>query len=293
MWDVADQNESPRPTPPDANANLPAKPHSPEIVDAEVVESHVVGADVVATEASTSRPQQPADDAEFREYQQFLEFQKFREWQQSQGGDATVPPTTAPPTTAPPTTAPPATKPKKPWWKTALRLLRFKLVRRLIYVLLAFLLIPYAIDYYFSGGRGSSSGGSGAGTGESALPTPIKATDPQQAVRGVYNYLGYTPEAACAMFDDEGKRAFAAAYGVADCATAARQIHAQVTNAQLFTDPRFGPEASVIVGNEAQVLGCRMQVSGGPLLGSFKLTKQTDGGWAISAYSLQTPSCGG
>lgn len=285
MWGVADQNESHRPEP---GANLPAKPHSAEVVDAEVVESSVVESDVVAADppaaASSARPQQPADDAEFRQYQQFLEFQKFREWQQSQGGDVATPPPAAPP----------AATPKKPWWKRALGLLRYKLVRRLIYLLLALLLLNYlynSLTASFFGGSGGDNTGTGGGA---PLPVPVKSTNPQQAVRSVYNYLrGSGPERTCDLFDASGKSGFASAHQAPDCATAARQVHEQITDPNAYANPKFDDNAVTEIGSEAQVLGCRMQVNGGPRLGTFKLTKQSDGGWTISAYALQAESCGG
>ncbi|WP_010315503.1 hypothetical protein [Saccharopolyspora spinosa] len=287
MWDVADQNESHRPEP---GTNLPAKPHSAEVVDAEVVESAVVESNVVAADApapaASARPQQPADDEEFRQYHQFLEFQKFREWQQSQGGDVAPPPAAAPP----------AATPKKPWWKRALGLLRYKLVRRLIYLLLALLLLNYlynSLTTSFFGG----SGGDNTGTGSDGVPidsVPVKSDNPQQAVRGVYNWLrGPNPDRTCSLFDATGKSGFATAHQAPDCATAARQLHGQITDPNAYANPKFDHNAVTIVGPEAQVLGCRMQVNGGPRLGSFKLTQQPDGGWAISAYTLQTSSCGG
>lgn len=290
MWGVADQNESHRP---ERGANLPAKPRSAEVVDAEVVESAVVESavaesDVVAANgpatAASARPQQP-DDEELRQYQQFLEFQKFREWQQSRGGDAATPPPTASPTATP----------KKPWWKRALGLLRYKLVRRLIYLLLALLLLNYlynSLTTSFFGGSGDNTG-----TGSNGVPidsVPVKSENPQQVVRGVYNWLrGPSPERTCGLFDATGKSGFAAAHQAPDCTTAARQLHAQITDPNAYANPKFDHNAVTIVGPEAQVLGCRMQVNGGPRLGSFKLTQQPDGGWAISAYALQTSSCGG
>ncbi|MGP4015273.1 hypothetical protein [Saccharopolyspora sp. 5N708] len=273
MWGVADQNESPRPQP---GANLPETTRPAEIVDAEVVGGEVVDA------SSATRPQQPSDDEEFRQYQQFLKFQQFQEWQQAQGGDVV----------APPPAAPPAASPKKPWWKRAVGLLRFKLVRRLIYLLLALLLLNYTIDYYFGGSGGSGSGGTGTG-GVPPDSVPVKSTNPQQAVRGVYNWLrGSDPERACDLFDAAGKSGFAAAYQAPDCATAARRVHDQITDPNAYANPDFDQNAVTEVGPEAQVLGCRMRVTGGPPLGSFKLTRQPDGGWTISAYALQTPSCG-
>ncbi|MEV0050031.1 hypothetical protein AB0H34_06020 [Saccharopolyspora shandongensis] len=279
MLGVADQHESPRPEP---GPNLPEKPRTTEVVDAEVVDSEVVETDAPA------RPQQSADDAEFRQYQQFLEFQKFREWQQSQGGDVAVAPPAAPPAAKP-------QEPKKAWWKRALGLLRYKLVRRLIYLLLALLLLNYLYNSLMTSWFGSTGGDTGTGTGGiPADSVPVKSTNPQQAVRSVYNYLrGAGPERTCELFDADGKSGFAGAYQAPDCATAARQVHEQITDPNAYANPKFDHNAVTEIGQEAQVLGCRVQVNGGPRLGTFKLTKQPDGGWTISAYALQAESCGG
>ncbi|MGW5643098.1 hypothetical protein ACWEV3_25390 [Saccharopolyspora sp. NPDC003752] len=274
MWCVADQHESPRP-------NLPEKPRTAEVVDAEVVDSEVVEADAPA------RPQQPADDAEFRQYQQFLEFQKFREWQRSQDGEVAVPPPAAPPAATP-------TTPKKAWWKRALGLLRYKLVRRLIYLLLALLLLNYLYNSVMTSWFGSTGSDNGStNTGAPPDSAPMKARTPAEAVLDVYNLLrGDDPTVACAYFEASAKSGFAAAHQAPDCATAARRLHDQITIPGTYANPSFGENAVNIAGPDAQVLGCRMQVTGGPRLGSFKLTQQPDGGWAISAYALQTPSCG-
>ncbi|SDX48669.1 hypothetical protein SAMN05216215_1011177 [Saccharopolyspora shandongensis] len=281
MLGVADQHESPRPEP---GPNLPEKSRTAEVVDAEVVDSEVVETDAPA------RPQQSADDAEFRQYQQFLEFQKFREWQQSQGGDVAVPPPAVPPAAKP-------QDPKKAWWKRALGLLRYKLVRRLIYWVLALLLALWLISYLinqvtsFFGG----SSGNGDGTSNGGVPVdsvPVKSENPQQAVRGVYNWLrGPNPERTCDLFSDDGKSGFFQAHGASDCATAARQLHSQITDPNAYANPKFDHNAVTEIGSEAQVLGCRVRVNGGPRLGTFKLTKQPDGGWTISAYALQADDC--
>ncbi|MEV6230203.1 hypothetical protein AB0L88_20345 [Saccharopolyspora shandongensis] len=279
MLGVADQHESPRPEP---GPNLPEKSRTAEVVDAEVVDSEVVETDAPA------RPQQSADDAEFRQYQQFLEFQKFREWQQSQGGDVAVPPPAAPPAAKP-------QDPKKAWWKRALGLLRYKLVRRLIYLLLALLLLNYLYNSLMTSWFGSTGGDTGTGTGGiPADSVPMKARTPADAVLDVYNLLrGDDPTKTCALFDDTGKAGFASAHQAPDCATATRQLHEQITNPGPYANPDLEDNAVTIADQEAQVLGCRVHVTGGPRLGTFKLTKQPDGGWAISAYALQAESCGG
>ncbi|MBF6507945.1 hypothetical protein IU422_09320 [Nocardia farcinica] len=267
---MADQHESPEP-----GSNLPDKPRPADVVDAEVVENEVVAA------PEPAKPAQPTDDEEFRQYQQFLQFQKFREWQEAQGGDVAVPP---------PTSAQPADKPKKPWWKTALGLLRYKFVRRLIYLLVLLLLLNYAYDYYF-GSSNSSSDTSSSGQ-PPVRPQPRKAPTPQDALFDIYNLLrGDDPTQACGLFDAAGENGFATAHGAPDCATAARQVHDQITNGSAYANPKIGYDAIAMIGREAVVHGCRIQVTGGPQLGSLKLTQQQDGGWAISAYDRQTSTC--
>ncbi|MER7078735.1 hypothetical protein [Saccharopolyspora kobensis] len=272
MWGVADQHE------PEPGSNLPDKSRPADIVDAEVVDGDLVAAPTPA------KPAQPADDAEFREFQEFQRFKQFREWQQAQGGDLAVPP---------PTGAQPAEQPKKPWWKTALGLLRYKFVRRLIYLLVLLLLLNYAYDYYF----GSSSGGGNVTEGGgSALEDaiPVVATSPKQAVRSVYNGLrSDSPETACTLFSAEGQHQFAREHSAPNCTAAAQQVNSQITDPGAYANPKFGQD--VIYGDpsaaEVLVLHCRVQVTGGPLLGTFKLSRQTDGSWEISAYSFQTSAC--
>ncbi|MFD0918492.1 hypothetical protein ACFQ16_01945 [Saccharopolyspora rosea] len=239
--------------------------HPAEIVDAEVVDEQ------------RDTPDHAADDEQRRRYQEFLEFeefQRFREWQRSQAGDASPRPT--------------ATRTGKPWWKHLLGILRFKLVRRLLYLLLFLLLLPYLVNYAVRDVLGTGGSGGGDGTGGGAPPgsTTQLQTDPQDAVRSVYTYLASTPDVACEMFDESGKAAFALAYGAPDCATAARRIHDQVTS-QSYRTPEFPEDAIESTATEAVVHGCRIRAAGGPPLGSFKLERRPNGGWIITAYNAQ------
>ncbi|WP_188988694.1 hypothetical protein [Saccharopolyspora thermophila] len=277
---MADHEESPehggqRRRDAEAEPNLPA---NRDVVDAEVVSSEVTAA----------APRPTADDEEYRQYQQFLEFQRFKEWQRAQGGGNVA-------ASPPPAPAPPAPAPKKPAWKRALGLLRYKLVRRLIYLLFAVLLAMYLFNALVNSFFGGSGGSGGTGTGTGALDaTPMKATTPQDAVLDVYNLLrGDDPAAACAYFDTAGRSYFAAAHQAPDCATAAQQLHARITDRNAYANPRLGENA--VYGDLSQpqvlVLHCRVQVAGGPQLGTFKLTRQPDGGWAITGYGFRTSSC--
>ncbi|MER5393135.1 hypothetical protein [Saccharopolyspora sp. NPDC002686] len=268
---MADQHESP-----EAGSNLPDKSRPADVVDAEVVESEVVA----APDPQPAGPSQPIDDEQFRQFQQFQKFQEFQRWQEAQGGgDVAVPPTGAKP----------AEKPEKPWWKKALGLLRFKFVRRLIYLLVLLLLLNYAYDYYF----GSSNSSEPVNPGQPPVrPVPRKAPTPEYALFDVYNFLrGDDPALACGSFDSAGANGFAVANQAPDCATAAQKVHDQITDGNAYANPKIGYDAIDMTGREAVVHGCRIQAKGGPQLGSFKLTQQQDGGWAISAYSLHTATC--
>ncbi|WP_460960957.1 hypothetical protein [Parasphingorhabdus pacifica] len=241
----------------------------PEIIDAEVV-------DEVTDEPSRPRSS-PQDDESFRQYQQFLEFQKFQEWQRGQAGGDLPPEGTS------------GTNPRghTPWWKRLLRLLRFKFVRRVLYLLLIMLLINWAIGYYF----GSSDGGSGNnGTGGSPpQATPITATNPKAAIRAVYNYIAHKPETTCALFDDSGKAAFAYAYGTPSCDAAARQANEDVTDPGGYASPGFGPDALQETPDKVIVDSCAADIQGGPPLGRFQLGRGADGGWIIENY--EAPKC--
>lgn len=267
MWGVADQHASPEP----GSKDLPEKARPADVVNAEVVEE--------VTAPAPAGPPRPAGDEEFRQYQQFLQFQKFREWQESQGGDVAVRPPSSP-----------AEAPEKPWWKKALGLLRSKLVRRLVYLLVVLLLLNWAYDHYFgSGDSGSDSSGSGQ---PPVRPVPQKAPTPEDALYDLHNLLrGDDPAQACGLFDAAGQNGFAVGHQAPDCATAARQVHDQITDGSAYANPKPGPDAVVVNGPEAVVHGCRVQVRGGPQLGSLKLTRQPDGGWAISGYAFQSSTC--
>lgn len=236
----------------------------------------------------------PTDAAEFRQYQEFLEFLEFKQWQREHGTPtADDSATNGPPNgLAPPTTpASPARPPRTPWWKRALRVLRFKLVRRVLYVLLLLLLLPYALDYYFTGSGDDAAGGGGGG-GVPAGSVPITSTNPQRAVSGVYNYLrGNQPEQACLLFNEQGEAAFAAEHQGRDCPDAARQVHERITNGGEYANPGFAENAVETAADEAAVYGCRIRTSGGPELGSFGLSKASDGGWIIASYDLNAPVC--
>jgi hypothetical protein len=279
MWDVADPNESHSNHQDNGDDARPVEAaEASEIVEAVVVETT---REPTATTEPDATPN-PQDDEAFRQYQQFLEFQKFQEWQRQQGTYGS--------------TAPTATRANRPWWKHLLGLLRFKFVRRLLYLLLAVVLILMAINHFFGSGGHSDGGGTPSGNAPGTNPHPgwsAGSSDPGAAVIGVYNYIAYTPDVACSLFTDSGKAAFAAASGAPDCTSAARQLHAQVANPVTYSDPQLDQNAvpKSKLQPDLSVTSCQIQVTDGPPLGDFHLHRQPDGGWMIDGYQKQTPHC--
>ncbi|EQD86956.1 hypothetical protein A8924_7228 [Saccharopolyspora erythraea NRRL 2338] len=306
MWCVADPNESHGDRrPQDPEDHLPDRSRAPEVVDAEVVEDGP---------ASSTGAAPPSDDEQFRQYQQFLEFQKFQEWQRSQqglggGADLAVPTPPSAPAQAPPAQpvqwpdAPQGGPPAWPetstahrgtvWFRRLLWPLRFKLVRRLIYllviVIVAYNLIGVVLTDLFGGGRDDSRTGTGGAPPNSS---PITSTNPADAVSAVYNSLRENPPSkVCDLFSDQAKGYFATVHQAPDCNTAANRLHEQITAPASYAAPGFGPDAIEEVNGKASVYSCFMQVTGGPKLGSFGLTRQRDGGWIISGYELEPDRC--
>lgn len=275
MAGVADPNDSPRQDP--AHDRSPAETSAtPEIIDAEVVGEHR-RPDPLPQDAPPHH-----DDAEYHQYQQFLEFQKFREWQRLHGTDGTDSP--------PPNGTGTATPPKRPKWKRAVGLLRFKLVRRLLYLVLALLLLNVALDHYF-GTDDSGLTGDSTPSDLGGGPSPILQTDPRAAIITFYDFVATKPETACLLMTEPARARFASNYGAPDCDTAVDRLNRQVTNPMVYKSPEFGSGALQLAGPEAKVSSCALNVQGGPRLGAFGLQLEPEG-WIIDGHKPQ-PACTG
>ncbi|WP_182546250.1 hypothetical protein [Halosaccharopolyspora lacisalsi] len=271
---MADSNDSPGQRP----AHDPSPAESPEIVDAEVVEYH---------RPDTARKPETTDDEEYRQYREFLEFRRFQEWQRLHGADGTG--TDAPPAGDP---APDRTAgSKRPGWRRALRLtlrlLRFKFIRRLLYLVLVLVLIYTGINYYFGT---DNSGISGESTPDDIArgASPIRQTDPKAAVIAFYDYVATKPDGACWLMTAPARNRFAELHGAPDCDTAVRQLNEQVTNRMAYKAPGFGSGALEETTEEAAVSSCALNVQGGPRLGAFGLKRGDNGGWIIDGYKLES-----
>lgn len=239
------------------------------------------GSERQETASPHSHVSSPQDGDAFRQYQQFLEFQKFQEWQRQQGGgDGTTPPPGVPPYTA-------AVPPKRPLWRRGLGLLRFKLVRRLLYVLLVLLLV-YAFLSSLGGGGAGNSGGTPGAADQGA--SPVLPDTPRGTIIAVYDLIAgrENPGTVCVLFTPPVRARFAADHGAPDCTTAAEQLSARVTDSTAYKNPEFPEGAVKIVGAQASVSSCLLGVRGGPRLGKFGLRRQPEGGWLIDGYEHES-----
>lgn len=282
---MADPNESHRD---DRSQRPDAKPAAEAADSAEIVEAELVE---TPPEADRQRAAPgPADDEQFRQYQQFLEFQRFQEWQRQQG---TTQQGETPPGTPPPeqdgsaTGSPRRPEQRAPGWKKALGLLRYKIVRRLIYLVVILLVLYYLLHSLLVSFTGGSGGSSAPGTGGGSQgQAPVRPGSPQRVVRALYNDIANDPEHACSLFTDSGEAAFAASHGVGDCKAAAQRARAQVVDPNAFGNPRVDQNVIVVVESigQAKVSSCDLGVTGGAPLGTFRMSRQPEGGWQIDQY---------
>lgn len=292
---VSDPNES-RDIRSTDDDGLPESTPTPEIVEAEVVEdgeparrtpsadAAVGGATSGNTAGSSSQPRDddPRDDEQFRQYQQFLEFQKFQEWQRQQGGSAGTGPGASGTGRGAGTG-----RTSKRWWRYALLALRFRPVRWLLYLVLAFVLASLLIDHYFGSSEDSSSHTGTPGNQDPGL-SPVISSAPKEAMIGLHNYLANQPEAACDLMNGSGQRQFAQGNNAPDCLSAVRDVHSRITNPAEFAIPKFEPNAIRQVPGDAAVSSCRITAEGGPKLGKFGLSQQKNGGWLIDSFRPET-----
>jgi len=131
----------------------------------------------------------------------------------------------------------------------------------------------------------------GAGDGGAAV-APVLPQSPKDSVRAVYSYIAANrPDQACVLFTPQAAQAFAAAHGGSDCAQAARRLAEQVQDRTAYANPVFPEGSAVVIGTDAEVRSCSMQVTGGPRLGMFLLQRQPNGGWVISGHEAEPADC--
>ena len=253
-----------------ADQREPRSDNLPEIVDAEVVE--VDERDRSPEPAPRGDAPKAADDAE---YQEFLEFKRFKEWQAGNTPDNGG--------------RPPAAE-ARPWWKKALGSLRHKAIRRILYVLIALLLLNWAYDHYFGSSDNAEEVNPVQAHRDHLHTNPIRQTKPMNAVRTIYDSLATEPDTVCEKFTEQGRAAFTRGNNAPNCQAAVNAIGAQITNPMLFKNPNFtGAALDPAQQDDVTIRGCDTQVTGGPNLGDFTLHRQPTGGWVIVSLTPSGP----
>ncbi|MFC7341672.1 hypothetical protein [Saccharopolyspora griseoalba] len=245
----------------------------PEVIDGEVVEPEP-GKEVARGgdgATRTDRPPLGLEGTDDSEYQEFLEFKRFKEWQAANGGQ------------------PPKTE-ARPWWKKALGLLRYKAIRRILYLLVALLLLNWAYNHYFGSSDRADEADPVQAHRDHLHTNPIRQTKPMNAVRTVYDALATEPGTVCEKFTPQGRAGFARGNNAPDCQAAVNAITAQITEPMLFKNPNFtGAALDHAQQDDVTIRGCDTQVTGGPNLGDFELHRQPTGGWVIVSLTPAGP----
>ena len=207
----------------------------------------------------------PIDPEAVRQFQQF---QQFQELMRQQGDTPLLPPS------------------RKPLWRRAIG---SKSVRRLVLLLIVVLGLYWAYQHYF--GTNDDLPASETG-GHTFKDRTLLQTRPNQSVRMVYQRVAENvPDVACGQFTDEASRQFAADVNAPDCPAAVAALHTQVTGRKNdYAEPTFPSEvrnpprdASVV-----EISSCRLEVTGGPRLGWFKVEKVERDQWIITQHRQET-----
>ncbi|XVV03335.1 hypothetical protein ACQPW3_39395 [Actinosynnema sp. CA-248983] len=160
--------------------------------------------------------------------------------------------------------------------------------------MLVLVLLSFAYDHYFGGDDtgdvAQSKGGKQGNQTAPSTPFGINGT-----VGRLYSHVSQDiSDRGCLLFADDGeaKKEFARAFRAPDCESAIHALKQQVTNVDLYQRPKFPDSATgTPSGNTAVVSSCEMEVSGGPRLGKFTLTKlEPSGSWVITGYQAE-PAC--
>lgn len=176
-----------------------------------------------------------------------------------------------------------------PTWQ---KILRNKWLHRLIWLVIIVLLatwgVPKLIHHYF--GNDTDSAG-----GNASLPLPKEQSGvlpggPHDAVADVYMFIaGNDPTQACLVFSAAAGAKFAAAAGAPNCPSAITQLSTQVTDKSAYSTLELTQLPSP-QGGHMVISSCEFDVTGGPRLGTFTVTQQSQG-WEITDYAAGPDPC--
>ncbi|AXX33949.1 hypothetical protein APASM_6584 [Actinosynnema pretiosum subsp. pretiosum] len=180
----------------------------------------------------------------------------------------------------------PAVHKGKPWWQ---HVLASRLVRRLVTLGVLLLVLQYFYDQYFGGeqpgDRAQTAGGPTGEAVEMAPDTPVKT------IAKLYGDVGSGRVRACKVLfsEDAARDGFASAFGAGTCEEAFAALKPQVTHVTNYSGVSFSSELYKTPTTDVVVVSsCEAVVSGGPRLGKFTVTRQSNEKWMISAYEQET-----
>lgn len=172
-----------------------------------------------------------------------------------------------------------------PLWK---KVLRSHWLHRLIVLIIVIVLASWAYNHFFG-----SSGNEGQPVVPKAPPGQQGGLNaapgrPDRTVQNLYASIATKGDATCNLFTKSGKRDFARDFHARDCAGAVDKLRKRVTDSNSYAILRFQDAVVATTATTATISSCRADVSGGPSLGAFTLTKQPTGGWYVSAHRRET-----
>ncbi|MGH3499416.1 MAG: hypothetical protein ACRDQA_00725 [Nocardioidaceae bacterium] len=172
-----------------------------------------------------------------------------------------------------------------PLWK---KVLRSPWLHRLVVLIIVIALASWAYNHFF---------GSSGEEGQPAVPKAPPGQQgglnaapgrPDRTIQNLYASIATKGDATCNLFTKAGKRDFARDFHARDCSGAVGKIRKRVTDSNSYSILRFQDAVVTKTATTATISSCRVDVSGGPSLGAFTLTKQPTGGWYVSGHHRET-----
>jgi hypothetical protein len=122
----------------------------------------------------------------------------------------------------------------------------------------------------------------------------ILPTDPYFAVTAVYTDIAQNlPDHACARMREDAQSAFAADENASTCTVAASALARQVTAKNAYVESIKRPAGVESLPTTITINSCDSEITGGPALGVFILTKVERGQWLITGHSPGPAHCPG
>ncbi|WP_435068758.1 hypothetical protein [Amycolatopsis thermoflava] len=267
--------------------------------------------------SSAVEPAQPQLDPEqlrqFQQFQQFQDFLRYTEAQRQSNGEL-VPTQNAPVQSAPGYAAPgygpltqaghggppvppppygqlqplpqPGPKIRAPKWA---KRLAGKLLSALLFLIVLIVAGKLAYNHFFPEDDpdlpAAQTGGGTYHTNE------ILSVNPYEAARQVYQQVAYgQPDRACGLFETATQQQFATDLQYPDCREAVLDLKRQVTNMTAYAGSLPFGSSQPVQGTVARIDSCDYQISGGPALGVFVITKVGDQ-WLITGHEPGPRTC--